>query len=181
MHTLRKRIIGGVQKLLVNIISRQLVADDDPNCCCGELDCAACDPIDDDPDPENPEPLDVDITGAATGGGFIYRTAGGSNHWIYASDETNLPLTDGCAEDWVSMTLQVFCPLAGGPPRATANIIRGGDDGCNIESGEVIADSWTCNPFTAQFTFLTVEEPDPNATGCPCGVGEAVIVTVTEP
>lgn len=156
------------------------LSEEPPPECCDCEDCANCDPYNDDPDPENPEPLDVAVSGAATGTGFLYRSTG-AGQWTYATDESNVALTDGCAEDWVAMSIQIQCPAGGGAPEATANIIRGVDDGCNIETGSVVATSWTCDPFTAVFEFETIEEPDPNATGCPCGVGQIVTVTVTEP
>lgn len=167
------------------------VADEPPpqNCCKCES-CADCDPVLDDIgyDPENPasaDPLAITVTGAVTGAGFLYRTAGGGS-WTYASDESNVALTDGCNEGWTAMAATLSCPLAGGAPTMTADIVgKDVDDDCNIRGPNgsdhvtVEATSWTCDPFSATFEFETI---DLGADGdCDCGEGEIVTITVTEP
>ena len=142
---------------------------------CCQRNCSDCDPSLNDADPMAPDPLTVTISGAIAGTGTLERSScgGGGASWSYSSASNIMLDAAGCGDPaWIDVSLCVYCEA--GEVKAAMN---GGSGDCAIADPTKVADSWECSPFSATFTFETVEL---SPGGCPCGNGTPITVLVEE-
>ena len=144
--------------------------------CCSRS-CEDCDPGANDVDPMSPDPLDVTISGAiaATDVLPVALDCGGAGSWSYENASIMLDAA-GCGDGgWLTVSLCIYCDPVAGTVKAN---MSGGSASCFVASPNTReADSWTCSPFSATWTYETDEA---FAGGCPCGDAQTITVTVTE-
>lgn len=145
--------------------------------CCNP-NCTECDPGLNDPGyPMAIDDLNVTISGAisATDVLPVASDCGSAGSWSYANTLIILDAA-GCGDaGWISVSLCVFCDPVSGSIKAN---FTGGSGSCAINTpNEREADSWTCSPFSATWTYETGELV---LGGCPCGDGTPITVVVSE-
>lgn len=141
-----------------------VVASHDLSClpCC-VTDCTDCDP--------GTLTLDYDISGAIISAGTLDR-AGCGGVWSYL--KLGAIPTDTCGGEFAAIDICVYCD-GSGVPYAT---LGGGGGACGFaEFTAIAADGFSCNPFSATFTFHT-QEALPG--GCVCGDNAEIILVVNE-
>lgn len=166
MASLRKAVVDGITYLLVNKTSRQLVATEDPDCCCPGILCSGCDP--------GTLTLNFVLSGAISATGVLTIPPDiGDCTWMYTNPDvdvesdcnvTKVGIQISCCNDVLCIGLSIIEP--------------GADCATEIGICEPI-DDFICDPFSAvHLNWLNdlIEE------GCGAGCdGLPITLTITEP